>query len=243
MAKFSSEKIGGVAGNVVAISHGKIMGAIQKMEYEISTHFLRESQSAVGAVAVTPGAFSAYRMAALKKFEEGTLTEDFDTSVKVLEEGYDVIISPNALCFTQVPLSFSDIIRQRIRWQQGGLEVFSKHLFNKKKFFVSAELFLIFFFGFYGLFPKILTFVIIPLNFASQGIGSFALGFLLFLAYFNIVWFIILLIIKERRITTYLTVPLFVIYWYTLLLYSILAAQIIVFKKNKQWGTLKRYHT
>jgi len=145
--------------------------------------------------------------------------------------------------FTQVPLSLSDIIKQRIRWHQGGLEVMSKHLFHKKKLFVSLEIFLIFFFGFYGLFPKMLTFVIIPINFLGNDISSFLVGLLAFFLYFNFIWLATLLIIREKKITAYLVIPIFIIYWYTVILYSILAGQILVFKNNKQWGSLKRYHT
>ncbi|PIN92727.1 hypothetical protein COU61_01255 [Candidatus Pacearchaeota archaeon CG10_big_fil_rev_8_21_14_0_10_35_13] len=100
MAKFSSENIGAVAGNIVAVSHKRLLGYIQKIEYGISTHFLRKSQSVIGSVAITPGAFSAYRRIALKKFQEGTLTEDFDSSVKILEGGYEIVGAQNAICFT-----------------------------------------------------------------------------------------------------------------------------------------------
>ena len=241
MAKFTNNKIGAVAGNVVAISHKKLLSDIQKLEYEISTHFLRESQSVIGSVTITPGAFSAYRKKALKKFEEGTLTEDFDSSLKVLEEGSEIVIAADALCYTQVPLNYTDIIKQRIRWQQGGLEVFSKHLFHEKRFFVSLEMFLIFFFGFYGLFPKILTFMIIPITLFSSDISSYLQGFGLFFIYFSCIWLIKLLIIGEKKLKMYAIVPVFIVYWYTLILYSILAAQIIVFNKDKKWGTLKRY--
>ncbi len=149
MSKFISKNVGAVAGNVVALSKRKLLGYIQKMEYEISTHFLRESQSAIGAVTVTPGAFSGYRRSALVKFEEGTLTEDFDSSAKILDKGYDIIQAQDALCYTQVPLNIKDIVNQRVRWQQGGIEVFSKHSFEEKRFLVSLEMFLIFFYGFY----------------------------------------------------------------------------------------------
>ncbi|MDO8508118.1 MAG: glycosyltransferase [Nanoarchaeota archaeon] len=241
MAKFKSKKVGAVAGNIVALSRHKLLGYIQKMEYEISTHFLRESQSALGAVTVTPGAFSGYRRSALIKFEEGTLTEDFDSSAKVLDRGYEIIIAVDALCYTQVPLNIIDIIKQRIRWQQGGIEVFSKHLFENKRFLVSLEMFLIFFYGFYGLFPKILTFLILPLNLYSFNISTFLFGLLIFLIYFTLIWSIKLAVIGMKDIGYYLIVPLFLIYWYTIILYSILAAQIMVFKKNKRWGTLQRY--
>ena len=242
MAAFTSKKIGAVAGNIVALSNRKILGMIQRMEYEVSTNFLRESQSAIGAVTVTPGAFSAYRKIALKKFEEGTLTEDFDSSVKILEKGYDIIIAPEAICYTQVPLNIPDLIKQRRRWQQGGMEVFAKHLFREKRFFVSFEMFLIFFFGFYGLFPKMISLVVLPLVIFSGNVLYFFYGFLIFLLYFDFIWTLKLLIIEEKDIRMYLVVPLFVIYWYTIILYSILAAQILVLKKQGGWGQLKRYH-
>ncbi len=241
MAKFLDKKIGAVAGNIVAISHKKLLGYIQKMEYEISTHFLRESQSALGAVTVTPGALSGYRRSALKKFEEGTLTEDFDSSAKILDRGYKIIIAPDSLCYTQVPLSASDLIKQRVRWQQGGIEVFSKHLFEEKRFFVSFEMFLIFFYGFYGLFPKVLTFVILPLNITSISPISFIYGLALFFIYFTLIWFIKLAVIGTKDWKFYAVVPIFVFYWYTIILYSILAAQILAIKGNKKWGELKRY--
>ncbi len=241
MAKFTSKKIGAVAGNIVALSHRSLLGYIQKMEYEISTHFLRESQSAIGAVTVTPGAFSGYRKSALKRFEEGTLTEDFDSSAKILDRGYKIIISPDALCYTQVPLALTDLAKQRIRWQQGGIEVFAKHLFEKKHFFVSLEMFLIFFYGFYGLFPKVLTFIVLPLNLTSINIRSFTFSLLLFFFYFTLIWCIKLAVIRTREWKFYSIVPIFIFYWYTIILYSILAAQIMVFKRNKEWGTLRRY--
>lgn len=241
MAKFNTGRIGAVAGNIVALSNHKLLGYIQKMEYEISTHFLRESQSAIGAVTVTPGAFSGYRRSALKKFEEGTLTEDFDSSAKVLDRGYQIIIAQDALCYTQVPLNISDIIKQRIRWQQGGIEVFSKHLFQEKRALVSLEMFLIFFYGFYGLFPKVLTFIILPLDLASFNFPSFSYSVLIFVLYFTLIWCIKLSVIGVKEIGYYFTVPIFLIYWYTIILYSILTAQIMVFKKNKRWGTLQRY--
>lgn len=241
MAKFRDKKIGAVAGNIVAISHKRLIGYIQKMEYEISTHFLRESQSALGAVTVTPGALSGYRRSALKKFEEGTLTEDFDSSAKILDRGYEIIIAPDALCYTQVPLSATDLIKQRVRWQQGGIEVFSKHLFEEKRFFVSLEMFLIFFYGFYGLFPKVLTFVILPLNITSISPISFIYGLGLFFIYFTLIWFIKLAVIGTKDWKFYAIVPIFVFYWYTIILYSILAAQILAIKGNKKWGELKRY--
>jgi poly-beta-1,6 N-acetyl-D-glucosamine synthase len=241
MNRFNSDKIGAVAGNVVGISKKSLLGYIQKIEYDIVTRFLRTSQSSLGSVIITPGAFSAYRRKALKKFEEGTLTEDFDSSLKVLEEGYDIVVAPDALCYSQVPIHFSDFVKQRVRWHRGGLEVLSKHLFHERKASVSLELSLIFFQGFYGLFPRIMILVVVPLMMMTSGVVHSIQWIAIFFAYSSIIWSINLLILKERDIKKYLAIPLFMVYWYTLVFYSILAGQINVFKEEEKWEKPERY--
>lgn len=241
---FSSKKIGAVAGNIVALSHGKILGYVQKIEYELGIYFLRESQAALGDVLVTPGAFSAYRKKAIKKFEEGTLTEDFDSSIRTLERGYSIVMAPDAYCFTQVPLSVADLIKQRIRWQQGGLEVFAKHVFHKKRFFVRLEWFFLFFFGFYGLFSRILGLVFLPIVFFSGGISaaaSFIGIFLLYTLFIHTIQFIIVNL-KSKDKKAVLAAPLFILYYYTIVMYAVLIAQILVFKRRQKWEKIKRYH-
>ena len=242
ISRFTSDKIGAVAGNVVGISGRSLLGYIQKIEYYVVTSFLRVSQSTIGSVIITPGAFSAYRKKALKKFEEGTLTEDFDSSLKILEEGYEIVVAPNALCYTQVPVNFPDFIKQRARWHSGGLEVLSKHLFQDRRVYVSLELSLIFFQGFYGLFPRIMVFLVIPLMMATAGFMQLLQWVLIFFIYSSLIWSLNLLILREKKIKKYLSIPLFMLYWYTLVFYSILAGQIIVFKKNKKWEKPERYH-
>jgi len=243
---FSSEDIGAVAGNIQAISGGKLLGYVQKIEYELGIYFLRESQAALGGVLVTPGAFSAYRKDAIKKFEEGTLTEDFDSSIRTLERGYKIVMAPDAYCYTQVPLSISDLIKQRVRWQQGGLEVFAKHAFHEKRFSVSIEWFFLFFFGFYGLFTKILGLVIIPVILISQGFISL-LSYLGFFAVYTLFIHALqfsIVNIKSKDKKAVLATPLFILYYYTLVMYSVLVAQIIIFNKKKStWEKIKRYHT
>ncbi|GEM_PF-2016189 len=240
---FSSPKVGAVAGNIAAISHGEFLGWMQKVEYELGIYFLRESQAALGDVLVTPGAFSAYRKKAVKKFEEGTLTEDFDSSVRMLERGYKIVMAPDALCYTQVPLSVSDLIKQRIRWQQGGLEVFAKHALHKKRLSASIEWFFLFFFGFYGLFAKLLGLVLIPLVFISGGYLAFLsyLGIFLFYSLFVHSLQFLIASIKSPDKKAVLATPFFIVYYYTIVMYAVLVAQILVFRGRLKWEKLKRY--
>jgi poly-beta-1,6 N-acetyl-D-glucosamine synthase len=245
IGRFVSENVGAVAGNIVAISNKSLLGYLQKIEYDLGIHFIRNSQSSFGNVLVTPGALSAYRKNAIKKFEEGTLTEDFDSSVRILERGYKILMAPDAICYTQVPLSFSDLIKQRIRWQQGGLEVFSKHLFHHKRASVSLEWVFLFLFGFYALFSKVLALFAVPLFLISKDYLSLIFFIVSFFAYSILVYGILFSIVAyyshDKKVV--LAVPLFIIYYHTIILYSVLVAQILAFKGGSQsWEKIKRYH-
>lgn len=243
---FSSEEIGAVAGNVVAVSKHSLLGYLQKIEYELGIHFIRNSQSSLGNVIVTPGALSAYRKSAIKKFEEGTLTEDFDSSIRILEKGYKIVMAPDAVCYTQVPLNISDLIKQRVRWQQGGLGVFSKHSFHKKRFSVSLEWTFLFLFGFYALFSKVLALFAIPLFLISSDYTSLSFFIISFFVYSLFIYGILFSIVAHysHDKKAVLAVPLFIIYYHTIVLYSVLVAQILAFKGGSQsWEKIKRYHT
>lgn len=241
---FSSEEIGAVAGNIVAISKHSLLGYLQKIEYELGIHFIRNSQSSLGNVIVTPGAFSAYRKSATKKFEEGTLTEDFDSSIRILEKGYKILVAPDAVCYTAVPLNISDLIKQRVRWQQGGLEVFSKHLFHKKRFSVSLEWTFLFLFGPYALFSKVLALFAIPLLLISSDYTSLSFFIISFFVYSLFIYGILFSIVAHysHDKKAVLAVPLFIIYYHTIVLYSVLVAQILLFKGgSRSWEKIKRY--
>lgn len=243
---FTSGDIGAVAGNIVAISKNRLIGYLQKIEYELGVHFIRNSQSSLGNVIVTPGALSAYRKSATKKFEEGTLTEDFDSSIRILERGYKIVMAPDAICYTQVPLNMGDLIKQRIRWQQGGLEVFSKHLFHPKRLSVSLEWIFLFLFGFYALFSKVLALFAIPLFIISRDYTSLSYFIISFIVYSIIIYTILFSIVTyySHDKKAIIAVPLFIIYYHTIVLYSVLVAQILVFKGGKQsWEKIKRYPT
>ncbi len=245
MNYFNSEDIGAVAGNIVAIYKDSILGYLQKIEYEMGIYFIRASQSFFGNVLVTPGALSAYRKSAVKNFEEGTLTEDFDSSVRILEKGYKIIMAPDAICYTQVPLSVSDLIKQRIRWQEGSLEVFSKHSFHKMGFFVSLEWFFLLLFGFYPLMAKFISLFAIPLFLISSDYSNLFHFTFLFISYSIFSYFILFSIVAHysHDKKSLLAVPLYVIYFNTIVLYSVLVAQILIFKgKNQTWTKIKRYH-
>lgn len=241
MPYFIDETIGAVSGNIIGLSKHKILDYIQFIEYELGMQFLKKAQSVTSDIIVTPGAFSVYRHNALNKFEEDTITEDFDTSLNILEKNYKITAASNAICYTQLPLTISDLIKQRIRWQQGGLQVFTKHLFKKKRLTTHIEMFFVFFYSFYGIFPKIMSFVLVPVLFFQTTEIIYLIG--IFLIYSSLIFAIEFLFIGKyiKGIKKYTYIPLFIIYYYTIILYSLLIAQIMIFKKQVEWSKLKRY--
>tara|TARA_Y100000034_G_scaffold135421_1_gene207275 strand:+ start:426 stop:1505 length:1080 start_codon:yes stop_codon:yes gene_type:complete len=239
---FDKDNVGAVAGNIKGISHNKFIGYLQTVEYELGVNIFRRAQATLGNVMVTPGAFSCYRRKALKKFEDGTVTEDFDTSIRILERGYKIVTASDAYAFTQVPLSYSDLIKQRVRWQQGGLEVFAKHLFHSKRFLVKLEWVFTFFYTFYGTFTKVLSFLIIPFIVIDKELILPALA--IFYGYTIIINTILFSLVysKIRDIKVFLLIPIYSLYFYTVILYSTFVGQLVAMQNKKKWEKLKRYH-
>ncbi len=242
MKYFVNDSIGAVAGNIIGVPRKKLLHYLQYVEYEFGILFMKIAQSATSDVTVTPGPFSIYRRTALKRFEEGTITEDFDTTIRILERGYRVVEGPDALCYTQLPQNCSELVKQRVRWYKGGLQVFAKHYSQSKRPSAHLEMVFLFFFGFYGLFIRMASFIIIPtMFFVGVEYALYAI-----LAFFLYSFFIIFLQfipvygrLRDKKI--FLVIPLFVVYFYTIILYACIVGQIQIFKDNTNWDKLKRY--
>ena len=242
MKYFSNKSIGAVAGNIIGVPKRRLLHYLQYIGYEFGILFMKVAQSATSDVTVTPGPFSIYRREALKRFEEGTITEDFDTTIRILERGYRVVEGPDALCYTQLPKNCSELVKQRVRWYKGGLQVFAKHFAQGKRLSAHLEMALLFFYGFYGLFIRVASFLIIPtmflwgLEYAFYSLLAFFLySFLLIYIQFIPVY----RRLRDKKI--FLIVPLFVFYFNTIILYACLVGQIQIFKKNVKWDKLIRY--
>jgi len=68
----------------------------QSIEYVVSINLFRRVYDQLAAVSIVPGCLGAYRRSALDEvhaFDPHTLTEDFDTTMKVLNRGYTVRFS------------------------------------------------------------------------------------------------------------------------------------------------------
>lgn len=122
--------VGAVASNVKIFNRDSIVTNCQTIEYVFSINIFRRAFDHLGAVSVVPGCLGAYRRSALEEvgaFDPHTLTEDFDTTLKILRAGYEVRFS-EAVVYTEAPDTWRDLYRQRLRWYRGNVMTLRKHL-------------------------------------------------------------------------------------------------------------------
>ena len=123
------EDVGGVASDVRVVNRRNAVSRIQTLEYVLGINTFRRAFDFFGAIPVVPGCLGAFRREALLDaggYDDDTLTEDFDVTVKVLRAGWTVKHT-TAKVWTEAPYSWRDLYRQRLRWNRGNLEVLWKH--------------------------------------------------------------------------------------------------------------------
>lgn len=114
----------------------KFLTWFQNVEYHFNSLIRRGLNSLSKGGIYVWGCATLYRTEVLKKLKfPNSLTEDLDLSVSMQRLGYRIILSEDSLAYTKVPSDFLGLIRQRIRWNLGGLRVIGKNkrlLFNTK---------------------------------------------------------------------------------------------------------------
>jgi poly-beta-1,6 N-acetyl-D-glucosamine synthase len=134
----ASSKLGAVAGNVKVKREPTILNTIQSAEYATGINLVRKGQSVLGTVMIVPGPVAALKKEAIEAvgfFSDDTFAEDFDITVKILKEGYEIEYEEASLAYTDTPKNTEDLIKQRRRWYRGMIQVLDKHksmYFNRK---------------------------------------------------------------------------------------------------------------
>ncbi len=106
-----------------------LLGKLQFIEYTLIA-WARKLLEFINSVYVTPGPLSAYRKKTLQKlggFDKNNLTEDIELAWRILRNNYRIKMCLSARVYTVVPEKFSKWWHQRLRWDIGGLQTFSKH--------------------------------------------------------------------------------------------------------------------
>lgn len=113
---------------------GNFIKRFQEFDYVVIA-WARKILDFIGCVYVTNGPLSIYKREIILKFngfDTKNLTEDIDITWNLLSRGYKARMSYSTNVYTIVPDKFNSWIKQRTRWNLGGLQTVYKY---KKYFF------------------------------------------------------------------------------------------------------------
>lgn len=133
---FSKKGVAAVASSIRAEMSGNPLTWFQQFEYSTYTAW-RFVVEGVGGSCIVPG-FCAFRKSALQKvggMRGETAVEDYDICMYLKKAGYQIAMAHLSVARTKVPETVGDLVRQRLRWAQGTVQVIMRHkdmLFNKK---------------------------------------------------------------------------------------------------------------
>jgi biofilm PGA synthesis N-glycosyltransferase PgaC len=124
-------RVGAVTGNPRVRTRSTLLGKIQVGEFSAIIGLIKRAQRIYGRVFTVSGVVAGFRKSALHQIGYWNLdmvTEDIDISWNLQLNRWDIRYEPNALCWILMPETLRGLWRQRLRWAQGGMEVFLKYL-------------------------------------------------------------------------------------------------------------------
>lgn len=126
---FEDSKVMAATSAIKVYKPKKIIEKVQQVEY-LLTIVSRRLLSFLDCVTVTPGPLSVFRRSVFDEvglFDETSLLEDQEIAYRIQAHNYKIVSSMNASVWTEVPRTLKALIRQRVRWNRGGLRNYWKY--------------------------------------------------------------------------------------------------------------------
>lgn len=126
----SSPRVSGVTGNPRVRTRSTAIGKIQTGEFSAIIGLIKRAQRIYGMVFTISGVICAFRRQALEEiggWSTDMITEDIDVSWRLQLAGGQVRYEPRAMCWVLMPETLRGLYKQRLRWAQGGGEVFLRY--------------------------------------------------------------------------------------------------------------------
>ncbi len=250
LAYFQDPEVMAVSAAVKIKASKSHIKELQRIEY-LMILFARKLLSFVDAVPVTPGPFSMFRVKVFSEiggFDERNLVEDQEIALRMQAHHYKIKSSVTADVFTTPPDNMKDLLKQRVRWQRGGVRNYWKYRFTINPKYGDFGMFvvplhfatLIAFFTMLGL--MIYTFFLAPYYTRYVFIESMGIGFdtLFVPAFFtlvsSIVWlYFIISSFREEHVKLRYILAFFVFYWYLMLSYNLLMVYREIRREKFHW--------
>lgn len=125
--------VGAVTGNPRIRTRSTLIGRIEVGEFSSIIGLIKRTQRVYGRLFTISGVVAAFRKQALTDvgyWSRDMITEDIDISWKLQLKHWAIFFEPRALCWILMPETLRGLWKQRLRWAQGGAEVFLKNLRN-----------------------------------------------------------------------------------------------------------------
>lgn len=126
----ANPRLAAVTGNPRIRTRSTLIGRIQVGEFSSIIGLIKRTQMIYGKLFTLSGVMTAFRKQALEEvgyWSEDMITEDIDISWKLQTSGWSILYEPRALCWILMPETLRGLWKQRLRWAQGGAEVFLKY--------------------------------------------------------------------------------------------------------------------
>ena len=128
---FSDPRIGAVAGNIVVRNpRASFVTGYQSLEYLVILSLGKRGSNIAETVVCASGAFSAFRKPAFESVRglDAGGGEDLDLTLRLRKAGWSIQFAPEAICYTDAPVTMGALIRQRFRWERDAIRLrFRKH--------------------------------------------------------------------------------------------------------------------
>ncbi|MFI4988043.1 MAG: poly-beta-1,6-N-acetyl-D-glucosamine synthase [Alphaproteobacteria bacterium] len=144
----TSPRVGAVTGNPRIRTRSSLLGLIQVCEFASIVGLIKRSQRIYGNIFTVSGAIAAFRRAALHQagyWPVDKITEDIAASWALELNHWQIRFEPSAVCWILMPETFRGLWRQRLRWAEGGAQVFFANIAkvlrwrNRRMWLVAAE--------------------------------------------------------------------------------------------------------
>ncbi|XTZ37840.1 poly-beta-1,6-N-acetyl-D-glucosamine synthase [Salmonella enterica] len=120
-------RVGAVTGNPRIRTRSTLVGRVQVGEFSSIIGLIKRTQRVYGQIFTVSGVITAFRRRALAEvgyWSPDMITEDIDISWKLQIKHWAIFYEPRALCWILMPETVRGLWKQRLRWAQGGAEVF-----------------------------------------------------------------------------------------------------------------------
>ena len=245
-----TKPVGAVAGHVKVGNRRNIITAWQSLEYISGICVTRLAEGAMGAIAIVPGACSAWNRDALEcigGLSEDTLAEDADATLQLHQLGYSVLQENYAVAYTEAPESIRTLAKQRLRWTYGNVQVLWKH----RSMLLQPK------YGMLGMvaLPYACLSLIVPLVFLPPTVVAAAISlangnwysvvlFAVFVMTLHMIMSIVAITVARERAWHLLVVPIYRLIYEPLRAYLLYASLIRILRGTAaKWNKLERLNS